>query len=236
MIDIHCHILPATDDGPKTWDITLQMCEKAANDGITHIVATPHCSSRYPFDRPACEAKIRELRSRFTEIEFSLGCELSITQNNLELAIRHPERFTIADTSYMLVELSDAYMPNQLQDALGELISLGVTPILAHPERNPLLKRRFDLLEEWISMGCLSAITGNSLLGFWGGEIRKITESMLRDGLTHFIVSDGHDPKTRPVLLGDALAAAAKVIGHKRALELVLGNPASVVQGEPVAA
>jgi protein-tyrosine phosphatase len=236
MIDIHCHILPATDDGPKSWDITLEMCEKAAIDGITHIVATPHCNHRYPYERAAVEAKVKELRSRFSAIEFSAGCELSITERNLELALRQPEHFTIGSTSYMLVELNEAYMPKQLEDTLGELISLGITPILAHPERNPLLRRRFDLLEEWIAMGCLSAITGNSLLGFWGGDIRKITDSMVRAGLVHLIVSDGHDPKTRPVILKDALAAAGKLIGRERAHDLVWANPSSVLQGESVPA
>jgi protein-tyrosine phosphatase len=136
----------------------------------------------------------------------------------------------------MLVEPNEAYLPQQLQNALEELISLGIVPILAHPERNPLLRRRVDLLEDWISLGCLSAITGNSLLGFWGGEIRKATETILRAGLAHFIVSDGHDPSSRPVVLSEALAAAGKLIGAKQAHGLVWSNPSSVVQGDAIAA
>jgi protein-tyrosine phosphatase len=212
------------------------MCQRAASDGLTHIVATPHCSHQYPFDRAACEKKLDELRFRFPSMEFSLGCELSITEKNLQAALEHPARFTIAQTSYMLVEPNEAYLPKQSEDALSELISFGITPILAHPERNPLLRRRLDVLEEWISMGCLSAITGNSLLGFWGEDIRKATDAMLRAGLVHFIVSDGHDLKARPVILADALAVASRIIGTREARRLVWGNPASVLEDRAVAA
>ena len=42
MIDIHCHILPGTDDGPETIEESLAMCRIAALDGIKVIVATHH--------------------------------------------------------------------------------------------------------------------------------------------------------------------------------------------------
>lgn len=236
MIDIHCHILPATDDGPKTWDVALEMCQRAATDGITHIVATPHCNDRYPFNRAASQAKLDELRSRFPAIEFTLGCEVTISDENLDQVVRHPELFMIGGTSNMLVEANEVYMPKQLEDALGELISCGITPILAHPERNSTLRRRMDLMESLISMGCLAAVTGNALSGFWGAEVRKAVETMLRQGLAQFLVSDGHNLNYRPVVLAEAQRAAARIVGRERAHELVWANPGSVVHGEPVPA
>jgi protein-tyrosine phosphatase len=127
-------------------------------------------------------------------------------------------------------------MPKKIEDALGELISCGITPILAHPERNPTLRRKLDLVESLISMGCLAAVTGNALSGFWGGDIRKVAETMLRQELAHFLVSDGHNLNYRPVVLAEAEKAAARIIGRERARELVWTNPASIVQGEPVPA
>ncbi len=50
MIDIHCHILPKVDDGSKSWDMSLEMCRMAADDGIEHIVATPHANERYEYN------------------------------------------------------------------------------------------------------------------------------------------------------------------------------------------
>src|SRR5262249_56088443 len=39
----HCHILPGVDDGPATVDEALAVARFAVADGITHVVATPHC-------------------------------------------------------------------------------------------------------------------------------------------------------------------------------------------------
>lgn len=236
MIDIHCHILPFTDDGPKSWEVALQMCEQAANDGVTHIVATPHCNTHYPFNHEACARKIDELRTRFSDLQFSLGCEVTLSDDSLRNALERPDQFTIGETSYILIEANEAYMPKQVEDALGELISCGLSPILAHPERNSLMKRRLDLLEAWIEMGCLAALTGNSLLGFWGSDTKKIAETMLKKGLVHFLVSDGHNPERRPPILAQAVKAASAIVGAKRARDLVLANPLSVVQGDSVAA
>ena len=47
MVDIHCHILPGIDDGPSSWELTAEMCHIATLDGITHIVATPHCNDKF---------------------------------------------------------------------------------------------------------------------------------------------------------------------------------------------
>jgi protein-tyrosine phosphatase len=236
MIDIHCHILPAVDDGPKTWDVALQMCQQASADGITHIVATPHCNSYYAFDRPAAQAKLDELRWRCPDLEFSLGCEVTISDENLNQAVLHPDSFTIGGTSNMLVEFNEVCSPKQLEDTLGELISCGITPILAHPERNSTLRRRIDLMEGLISMGCLAAVTGNALSGFWGSEIRKAAEAMLRQGLVQLLTSDGHDPRYRPVLLAEAQRAAARIVGRESAHELVWANPGTVLQRPPVPA
>ena len=51
MIDIHSHILPGLDDGSKSWDMTVEMCRLAMEDGITHIVATPHADDAYAYNR-----------------------------------------------------------------------------------------------------------------------------------------------------------------------------------------
>lgn len=43
MLDLHCHILPGVDDGAKNLDESLAMARLCVRDGITHVVATPHC-------------------------------------------------------------------------------------------------------------------------------------------------------------------------------------------------
>lgn len=42
LIDIHSHLLPGIDDGPKDLDGALDMARVAAEVGIEMIAATPH--------------------------------------------------------------------------------------------------------------------------------------------------------------------------------------------------
>ena len=39
VVDIHCHILPEVDDGPKSWETAEQMCRMAAEDGPDAVTA-----------------------------------------------------------------------------------------------------------------------------------------------------------------------------------------------------
>jgi protein-tyrosine phosphatase len=234
MVDIHCHLLPGIDDGPSSWEATLKMCEIAAEDGISAIVATPHCNHRYPYDRQASQAKLDELRSRIPGFGLVLGCEVTLTENNLENVRRHPAGYTIGATNYMLVELGPSSLPQQIDNALSELLSLGLVPIIVHPERVPLIQRQVELLEEWVSYGCMSALTGNALTGFWGSTCKKMAETILKKDLTHVITSDAHDPAKRPPVLAKASKAAARIVGEQRAEELVTGNPEAIVRGEAI--
>jgi len=69
MIDIHSHLLPGLDDGSKSWEMTLEMCRLAMQDGITHIVATPHANDTYTYSRD---------RARDLVVELSASAAISI--------------------------------------------------------------------------------------------------------------------------------------------------------------
>ena len=44
IVDVHCHILPGIDDGSRSMEETLKMLRIAADEGITHVIATPSLS------------------------------------------------------------------------------------------------------------------------------------------------------------------------------------------------
>ena len=115
MIDIHCHILPEVDDGPKSWEVAVEMCRMAAADGITHTVATPHANHRYAYERTYLLELLDELRGRVGPTpEFSLGCDFHLSFENLERVLAEPHTYTIGDTNYLLIELSNYSIPAQL--------------------------------------------------------------------------------------------------------------------------
>jgi len=235
MVDLHCHLLPAVDDGARSWETTLEMCRMAQQDGVTHIVATPHANYEYNYDRAAHLALLNELRSRFSGLSFSLGCDFHLSYENVEDALRYPERYVIGETRYMLVELSE-YSIFNVPQMLYDLQTAGLIPILTHPERNRLVLHKPDSLQDFAAAGCLFQITANSLTGFWGKLPQKFCIEMLRNNMVHVISSDAHGTRSRPPILSAARDAAAKIVGAAQAERLVSANPAAVVAGQSIEA
>ncbi len=232
MIDIHCHLLPAVDDGARSWDVTLEMCRIAEQDGVTHIVATPHANYEFLYDRAKHLESIEELRARAPKLSFSLGCDFHLSYENIQDALKHPERYAIGDTRYLLVELSD-YSAFNVSQTLEDLQGVGLAPILTHPERNPVILGNPELLNKYAAVGCLFQITANSLTGYWGKAKQQLCEQMLRKNMVHFIASDAHGVKNRPPGLSAARDAAAKIIGNDAAEKLVKANPNAVLSNQP---
>src|SRR5439155_10100226 len=235
MIDIHSHILPGLDDGSKSWEMTLEMCRQAIEDGITHIVATPHASESYSYDRDRVREAIVELdRLIGDQIAFSIGCDLHLSYDNIEDAIAHPQRYTIAAKGYLLIELSDYGIPPHIGDCFFRLQSVGITPIITHPERNTILQRRPEQILEWVTAACLVQVTASAVTGFWGDTAQEIAMWLLERNALHVLATDAHDHKHRKPILSEARSAVSRRFGADVARALVLDNPAAIVSGRPL--
>ena len=166
MIDIHSHLLPEVDDGPKTWEVSVEMCRIAAADGITHMVATPHANDRYSYDRVYLTGLLDHLQSLVADqLQLTLGCDFHLSYDNLQSALDHPHTYTIGATNYLLVELSNYSVPTQMSDCFIKLGDRGLTPILTHPERNPILQQAPQRVVEWAEQGCIVQVTASALTG-----------------------------------------------------------------------
>jgi protein-tyrosine phosphatase len=229
MIDIHSHVLPLVDDGAQSMEVAIEMCRIAHRDGITHLVATPHANFKYKYDRDAHLVRLAELQREVPEISLMLGCDLQLSFENFEDAIANPKRYAIGDTRYVLIEFSDFGVPRSVLNSLHRLHSAGMVTIVTHPERNLLLRGRFDLLEELVNLGSILQITANSLAGFWGKEAQRSAEMMLRKGLVQIIATDAHDSTRRTPVLSKARTIATKMIGAEGANRLVNDNPSMVI-------
>lgn len=235
MIDIHCHILPEVDDGPKSWDVAVEMCRMAVADGITHTVATPHANDRYAYDRPYLAELLDQLREKVgPSLKFSLGCDFHLSFENLERALENPHTYTIGETNYLLVELSNYSVPNQISECFTRLGDRGLTPILTHPERNPILQQTPLRILEWAEQGCLIQVTASSLTGFWGERPEIIARWLLDRSAVHVLASDAHETKRRIPNMSAARAVAEKIAGTEYAQALVEGNPGAIVQGATI--
>jgi protein-tyrosine phosphatase len=235
VIDIHCHLLPEVDDGPKSWDVAVEMCRIAANDGITHAVATPHASDRYTYDRVYLSSLLAQLQEKVgPSLRLSLGCDLHLSYENLERVLDQPHTYTLGETNYLLVELSNFSVPIQLTDCFVRLGDRGLTPILTHPERNPILQQTPQRILEWAEQGCLMQVTASALTGYWGERAEIIARRLLERSAVHILASDAHDAKRRVPILSKARDVAEEIVGTEYAQALVEGNPGAIVNGQPI--
>ncbi|MGB8064371.1 MAG: CpsB/CapC family capsule biosynthesis tyrosine phosphatase [Candidatus Sulfotelmatobacter sp.] len=235
MIDIHSHILPEVDDGPKTWETCVAMCRMAAADGITHMVATPHANDRYHYDREYLEQITAHLQELVGDsLQISLGCDFHLSYENVQDALAHPARYVIGGTRYLLVEFSNFSIPQQITDSFAKLADHGITVIVTHPERNPILREHPQRISEWAEQGCVVQVTGSSLTGFWGERSRRAAEWLLEHQSLHVLATDAHDTVKRVPILSTAREAAAEICGEEVAEALVEANPRAIIDNLPL--
>ena len=147
------------------------------------------------------------------------------------------ELLTLCDGGrFLLVELPAAFVPPYAERALYELQLQGVTPIVAHPERNAVFCRRPDLLQALVSRGVPAQVTAGSLTGMFGREIARAAFSFLGRGLVHLLASDAHSSAGRPPVLSPALREVERRLGREEAFRLGVDNPQKVVAGRPLPA
>ncbi len=235
VIDIHAHILPEVDDGPKSWDTCVAMCRTAAQDGITHIVATPHANDRYHYDREYLKGLVQHLQKLVDgSPTISLGCDFHLSYDNVQDALAHPRRYVIDNTRYLLIEFSNYSIPQQMADSFRKLWDSEMTVIITHPERNPILRESPERILEWAEQGCVIQVTGSALTGFWGERSRRVAHWLLEHQAVHVLATDAHDLQKRVPILSTARDAAAAICGEEIADALVESNPRAILNNEPL--
>jgi protein-tyrosine phosphatase len=232
MVDIHCHILAGLDDGATSLEESVQMAEMAIEDGITHVVATPHSNGEYVLDPVLVRARRDELHKKIGDrLTLATGCDFHLSYENLQDIKTNTTKYTINQKNYLLVEFADFAIPPTAEDTLHQLHLLGLSPIITHPERNRLIRSQPERLRGWLHQGCYVQITAQSLLGRWGETIRKQAEEWLDQDLVHFFASDAHNSSSRPLRLGEAYRAVAARRGEAVAQALFQDNPLAAFEG-----
>jgi protein-tyrosine phosphatase len=232
MVDIHHHLLPGLDDGAKDLETSVEMARMAAEDGITHVIATPHASNRYTFDPGLVAERLASLREAVAAqgipLTIATGCDFHLSYDNIQDAERHPRKYTLNSTPYLLVELPDHGFPPSLSETFYELRVAGMVPILTHPERNPTLQSAPDRLMPWLREGLLIQITTSSVVGEMGTRAKKMAHQLLANRWVHFLATDSHNVKTRPPRMSEARDVVARKYGQAYAHSLCTANPQAV--------
>ena len=238
MVDLHHHLLPGLDDGAPDLATTLKMARMAAEDGITHVVCTPHANARYTFDPERNQGLLDEARQSIADAGIRLmlgsGCDFHLSYDNVRDALQNPRRYTVNGGEYLLVELPDYALSPTLEETFYSLRLGGMTPILTHPERNPSLQQDDTRLKDWIRDGMLTQVTASSVLGLMGRKAQKMAERMLADRWVHFLATDAHNISTRAPKMRDARDQVARRCGEQYAQKLCTENPQAVFDNRPL--
>jgi protein-tyrosine phosphatase len=220
------------DDGAPTLEDSVAMLEMAAQNGTTDIVATPHSDLTYTFYPELVEERVNELnRLLGAKIHVHRGCDFHLHFDNIQDCLANPTKYTINHQRYLLVEFADARIAKTTEEVFQRMLYLEITPVITHPERNPLLQQRMDELATWVRLGCLVQVTAQSFLDRFGKRARRTADELMERKMVHFVASDAHGVEDRTPMLGDAYDYLTKCYGEAKARELLSDNPRATLTG-----
>ena len=236
MIDVHCHLLPALDDGPRDISDTVAMARQAADDGIDVIVATPHIRD----DHDIVIGELETLVAVANQALDQEGVPVRIAQGG-EIAAERIQSLSTEELrlvslgvggSWLLVEPRPGPIDDHLVELVDRLHHRKFHVLVAHPERHAgadFLERVRRLVER----GALMQATASHVAD---GPASPTLLRMAEDGLIHAIASDSHSPTWRAPGLSKARALLTQRLGSATARTLVEDNPASVLADVPLQA
>lgn len=240
MVDLHHHLIFGVDDGAPDLPASVAMVQMAADDGVTHLVATPHANEQYPFNRAAHNVRLEAIRealpaSTAARIQLGLGSDFHLDYDNVADINNISKQYSINNGPYLLIELSDTGIPGRIDEVLYNMRVVGLIPILTHPERNSTLQRSRSRLREWMKADMLVQVTANSLTGHFGKLAERVAWELMDNRWVHFVSSDAHDLTRRTPRLSAAYEVVRKRMGEETAERLFLTNPLAVFEGRALA-
>jgi len=197
-LDIHSHILPNIDDGSKSLDDTMKMILALRGMGYKKLITTPHImndfyQNSYDSIKKALDVVEQRLVRDDIDITLDVGAEYYLDDGFLDKVKR--DDLMLINKKYLLFETSYQYRPIHLEESVFEILSLGYTPVLAHPERYNYID---DIDREYArlkSLGVLFQLNINSFNGYYGSRAKFKAIYLSRNGMVDFLGSDTHNFK-----------------------------------------
>jgi protein-tyrosine phosphatase len=197
MIDLHSHFLFDIDDGADTKATTLEMLKQAKSVGIEYVLATPHVNEQLTAsDERQIIDTFEEVKQLIKEenIDLEIGLAGEVDYNgDLFGWLDHSWILFGRNKKYLLFEIPMFNLPVNFQELLFQVTVKGITPVLAHPERNIHIQQKPHLLLEWINNGCLIQLNAGSILGRFGEACRRLSHKLIKANVVTLVSSDAHD-------------------------------------------
>jgi protein-tyrosine phosphatase len=235
VIDLHCHILPALDDGALDLADSVAMARQALDDGIEVVCATPHIRDDH-------DVRVEQLPVRIAELQGELdrlGIGVRIAQGGEVaqfaadgLSDEHLHEVSLDGGGWILLEPAPGALADELPRLVERLARRGVRCLLAHPERHAGAGFE-DRLRALRERGCLIQWTADFVASSDRGDPHAYVLKLAREGFVHVLASDAHSSHGgRPVALGGAVERLRSVCTADQLDWIVDTAPGGILRGE----
>lgn len=217
MIDFHSHILPKIDDGSKSSDMSVEMLNISFQQGITHIVATPHFYLRENKGvQDFIDYRISSLKALEKKLEncptpeIILGAEVYYFRGMSEF--ENLDKLCIENTNYLLLEMPfERWNDKILNDVDNIHIKRNIVPVIAHLERYIQFQKGTDYIERLVGLGFPIQVNADFFNNFF---TRGKAIKLLQSGIVKLLGSDCHNLDSRRPNLGQACDIIRKKVGN----------------------
>lgn len=195
-IDIHSHMIPGVDDGVETVEESVAMISKMQSLGYRRVITTPHvmwdCYRNTP---EIILGKLEEVRQASKAagltIEIGAAAEYFLDEHFNHLLNTGQQMLTLPGNR-LLVELPYSTPLMNTSETLFSIIGKGYQPVLAHPERYTYFYSDPSIYKKLADGGCELQVNALSLSGYYGENISKMAEWLLKNNLVTFLGTDAH--------------------------------------------
>lgn len=238
FVDIHCHILPGVDDGSQTPEETKAMLQKAWDEGIQIMVATPHYhKQRGKNDIELIKKQLLLTRKLAKEVnpkmQICLGMEIYYGEDVPEL-LKEGRVVSIRKSRYILVEFSPGDEFQYILNAVRKLQMSGHTVIIAHIERYNCLRKDISNVEYLREMGAYLQVNTGSITGSYGRSVKKFLREVLKAHLVQLVGTDAHGSERRTPKMQEAYKEMVKRCGEEYADQIFGQNAKKVLRNEEI--
>lgn len=237
MVDLHSHVLPGIDDGAPDLNVALELARAAIANGITHIVCTPHIHpGRYDNSPEIINSAHRKLLHAIADeqlaLEIAAAAEVRFGIELIDAAQQGTLPFLGQwhEKPVLLLEFPPGEIPYGAERLTEWLVSRGIVPMIAHPERNKAVLRNPARLKPFLQQGCMLQVTAGSVAGRFGRPCQDLSNQLLTAEVVTVLATDTHNLDHRPPDLYEGMACAATVVGDVMARRLVEENPWEIAQ------
>ena len=197
-MDIHSHLLPSIDDGSPDLETSILLIRQLQKLGFSEFITTPHIMETiYPNTEGGILEVLNATKIALTNAAitapFSAAAEYMMDRAFNEKIER--KEIVSLKNNYVLVEMSYVNPPFNLYEIIFRLQVAGYQPILAHPERYSFYHSKLKDFKKLKNAGCLFQMNLLSTVGYYGADVSKTADYLLKNALVDFVGSDVHHQK-----------------------------------------